>query len=174
MNRKRSVLGAVLLLAYLLCVGLLTGPSLYQLFAGRLPVPRVELIPFADIFSVLTDAESPSAGVFANLAGNVLMFLPLGFLLPLFWRYFQTAKHTVLCGLTLSVSIELIQLIAGGVTSVDDVLLNTLGAAIGFGLSRLLFRSPRASDSRAAWAYPLGCWLAVIAVSTASDFILLG
>ncbi len=39
-NRKRTVLGVSLLLAYLLCVGLLTGPSLHRLIIGRLPVLR--------------------------------------------------------------------------------------------------------------------------------------
>ncbi|MDO4271236.1 MAG: VanZ family protein [Eubacteriales bacterium] len=176
--KKRDAAGALLLFVYLLGVGLLTGPSLYQMIAGRLPAPKLELVPFADIAKVLTDPGSPGLGVFANLAGNVLLFLPLGLLLPLFWRYFQRAGRTVLCGLALSVSIELIQLVSGGVTSVDDVLLNTLGAALGFALAKLALRLwprlvPR-RKGRAEWRWPLLCWLAVIAAATASDLLLWG
>lgn len=175
--KKRDVGGIVLLLLYLLVVGLLTGPSLYQLLVGRLPVPRLELVPFADIIKVLSDKEAVGAGVMANLAGNIVMFLPLGLLLPLFWPYFRRGNRTIVCGFLLSVSIELIQLVAGGVTSVDDVLLNTLGTAAGYVLAMVFLN--RRSDTRQqkrhsmAWLCPLGCWLTVILLYTAMDFITL-
>ena len=136
--RRRDLCGAAVLLLYLLCVGLVTGPSLYQLLAGSLPAPRLELVPFADIAAVLNDPASPGLGVFANIAGNAALLAPLGFRLPLFWRYFGRARRTILFGFGVSLSIELIQLVAGGVTSVDDLLLNTLGAAAGFALAKLL------------------------------------
>ncbi len=59
---RRDFCGAAVLLLYLLCVGLVTGPSLYQLLAGSLPEPRFELIPFADIAAVLNDPASPAWG----------------------------------------------------------------------------------------------------------------
>lgn len=176
--KKRTMIGVALLLAYLLGVGLLTGPSLYQLFAGRLPAPKLELIPFIDIAKVLRDPGSPGLGVAANLLGNVLLLAPLGFLLPLFWAYFRRGGRTVLCGLLLSVSIEGIQLISGGVTSVDDVLLNTLGVWLGWlcagAALRLWPRLAPKTGENAAWRYPLGCWLLVIACYTASDLLFLG
>ena len=176
--RRRDFCGAAVLLLYLLCVGLVTGPSLYQLLAGSLPAPRLELVPFADIAAVLNDPASPGLGVFANIAGNAALLAPLGFLLPLFWRYFGRARRTILFGFGVSLSIELIQLVAGGVNSVDDLLLNTLGAAAGFALAKLLLcacpRLAPARQGRAEWAYPLACWLAVIVSATASDLLLLG
>lgn len=176
--RGRDVCGVLLLLVYLLGVGLVTGPSLYQLLVGRLPEPKLELIPFADIIAVLRDPEAPGLGVVANVGGNALLLAPLGFLLPLFWRYFSSAKRTILFGFGLSLSIELIQLIAGGVTSVDDLILNTAGAAIGFALAKLLLRAcPRLAPKRrssAQWAYPLACWAAVIALYTVTDVVTLG
>ncbi len=172
---KKALCGSALLTAYFMCVGLLTEPSLYQLLIRRLPEPRLELVPFADIFKILTDEIFVGAGVVANLAGNVLMFFPLGVLLPLFWRYFRKAKRTVLCGFLMSLSIELIQLTAGGVTSTDDVLLNTLGTALGFVIASLFLRDRGGSNggSRKEWAYPMVCWLLVIAVYTISDFAFL-
>ena len=50
--RRRDLCGVLLLLVYLLGVGLVTGPSLYQLLVWHFPTPRLELIPFADIISV--------------------------------------------------------------------------------------------------------------------------
>ena len=176
--KKRDVCGAIVLLVYLMGVGLVTGPSLYQLLAGNLPEPRLELIPFADIVTILNDPGAPGLGVAANIAGNAALLAPLGLLLPLFWRYFGRAKNTILFGFGVSLSIELIQLIAGGVTSVDDLILNTAGAAVGFALAKLLLRAcPRLAPKRqggAQWAYPLACWVAVILLATVSDMLTLG
>ena len=47
--KRRDVCGVLMLLVYLMGVGLVTGPSLYQLLVGRLPEPKLELIPFVDI-----------------------------------------------------------------------------------------------------------------------------
>ena len=178
--KKRDVCGAIVLLVYLMGVGLVTGPSLYQLLVGRLPEPKLELIPFVDICKVITDsiAIHDGEGITLNIFGNILLFVPLGFLLPLFWRYFGRAKRTILFEFGVSLSIELIQIIAGGVTSVDDLLLNTAGAAVGFALAKLLLRAcPRLAPKRqggAQRAYPLACWVAVILLATVSDMLTLG
>ena len=176
--KRRDLCGVLLLLVYLLGVGLVTGPSLYQLLVWRFPSPRLEFIPFADIISVLMDTTTPGAGAFTNIVGNLVLLLPLGFLLPLFWRYFDSAKRTIMFSAGLSLSIELIQLISGGVTSVDDLILNTAGAALGYALAKLLLRvRPRLAprrDNRAAWGFPLACWLTVILLATVTDVMALG
>lgn len=176
--RRRDLCGALVLLVYLLGVGLVTGPSLYQLLVRHLPTPRIELVPFVDIISVLTDSTTPGLGAFANIVGNLILLAPLGFLLPLFWRYFDSAKRTILFAGGLSLSIELIQLVAGGVTSVDDLILNTVGAAFGFVLAKLLLRvctslAPQ-RERRIEWWYPFGCWLTVIVLATVMDAMTLG
>ena len=103
--KKRDICGTLVLLVYLMGVGLVTGPSLYQLLAGNLPEPRLELIPFADIVTILNDPGAPGLGVAANIAGNAALLAPLGFLLPLFWRYFGRAKRTILFGFRVSLRI---------------------------------------------------------------------
>lgn len=175
--RKRGIIGTLLLLVYLAGVGLFTGPSLAQLIVGRLPQPRLELIPFADIISVVTDSAAPGLGPLVNIAGNVALLFPLGLFLPLFWRWFERAGRTIWWCFGTSLSIELIQLVAGGVTSVDDLLLNTLGGALGFAAARLLMRAcPKlepTGEGRAEWAAPLVCWLVIIAAGTISDLLIL-
>ena len=60
--KKRDVCGVLVLLVYLMGVGLVTGPSLYQLLAGKLPEPKLELIPFADIIAVLREPDVARVG----------------------------------------------------------------------------------------------------------------
>ncbi len=175
--RKRGIIGTLLLLMYLAGVGLFTGPSLAQLLLGRLPQPRLGLIPFADIISVMQSPETPSLGPFVNIFGNVALLFPLGLFLPLFWRWFERAGRTIWWCFGTSLSIELIQLVAGGVTSVDDLLLNTLGGALGFAVAKLLMKvfpklEPK-GEGRGQWVTPLVCWIVIIAASTISDLLVL-
>ncbi|MDX1772449.1 MAG: VanZ family protein [Planococcaceae bacterium] len=67
-----------------------------------------------------------------NFMGNIFMFMPIGFLLPLLWRKFEHIFWTVLAGFLLSLSIELLQLTQLRSSDVDDLWLNTLGTFIGF------------------------------------------
>ena len=63
---------------------------------------------------------------------NIIMFMPLGFLLPLIWFKYRTIYKTILTGLGFSFAIELGQLFNRRATDVDDLLMNTAGTAIGF------------------------------------------
>ena len=70
--------------------------------------------------------------VFAiSLAGNFLLFLPLGF----FLRYFFTkmpSSRIFLLAVFISIAIELLQLVFhAGVCDIDDVILNGIGALAG-------------------------------------------
>ena len=72
------------------------------------------------------------------LAGNVLLFVPLGLLLPLGWRGWN-AKKVALVGALVSLGIETTQLVMGmGAFDLQDVWVNALGVLLGFGLSRLI------------------------------------
>lgn len=77
---------------------------------------------------------------------NVVLLLPLGFLLPLIWpaynRFFRVAAY----GAGFSLLIELSQLVNIRSTDIDDLLLNTLGAAAGFLLFRLFARVSRRKE----------------------------
>lgn len=67
-----------------------------------------------------------------NIGGNILGFIPLGFLFPFVWHRRFRALVTVLFCFFVSLSFEVIQLKTGiGVFDVDDLFLNTLGGAIG-------------------------------------------
>ena len=64
-----------------------------------------------------------------NVVGNTAMFVPAGFLtaMTLGWG----VRRVSVAGLVLSVAIEPCQLALGRSADVDDLILNTTGAAIG-------------------------------------------
>ena len=68
-----------------------------------------------------------------NLAGNVVAFVPFGLFLPLLLRGLRHFWKIVLLGFEFSLLIEITQLFGRvGSFDVDDILLNTLGAACGY------------------------------------------
>ncbi len=70
--------------------------------------------------------------VFSNLVGNVLIFIPLGFIIPVASKYRSFISSTTYSFL-LSLFVEVFQLITRvGSFDVDDLLLNTLGGMLGY------------------------------------------
>ena len=63
---------------------------------------------------------------------NVIMLMPLGFLLPYIWRNFRNPIKVALTGLVFSVFIEFAQLPTNRLIDIDDLLMNTLGAVLGY------------------------------------------
>lgn len=76
---------------------------------------------------------------FGNLIGNVLIFIPMGYLLP---RISEACRNLFFCMVSVLLfvlSIELFQLFSNfGIFDVDDILLNCLGALIGFIFFKIL------------------------------------
>ena len=63
---------------------------------------------------------------------NVIMLMPLGFLLPYIWINFRNPIKVALTGLVFSVFIEFAQLPTNRLIDIDDLLMNTLGAVLGY------------------------------------------
>ncbi|MGE4277764.1 MAG: VanZ family protein [Lawsonibacter sp.] len=101
--------------------------------AQRLADWRNVLLPFQEIRRALRHG---SWLMFIQL-GNIAMFMPVGFFAALLWRQARWWK-SLLAGFAASVFIEFIQLFIGRVTDIDDVILNSTGALLGYGLFRLL------------------------------------
>lgn len=95
---------------------------------------RYNMVPFVEIRRFWTYREQ--LGVFAlftNIFGNVLGFIPFGFILPVISRGFRNGFLIILSGFCLSLCVETIQLVTKvGCFDVDDLILNTLGAAVGY------------------------------------------
>lgn len=72
---------------------------------------------------------------------NIIMTIPFGFLLPLIWPEFRSIKKVAIAGFLFSLAIELGQLLNMRATTIDDILMNTLGAVIGCILCRTFYRA---------------------------------
>ena len=75
----------------------------------------------------------------ANIIGNLVLFIPFGIFLPLLFSACRSIKKLMLISFCCSFSIEMIQLIliqfgTYRTADIDDILLNTLGAMLGFWL----------------------------------------
>jgi glycopeptide antibiotics resistance protein len=82
----------------------------------------------------------------SQAGGNLLLMLPIGLFGPLVLPWLDRWRRVLLIALLLSGSIELAQLLVPDRSAdVDDVLLNALGALLGFGLMRLLGLRPRSA-----------------------------
>ena len=77
---------------------------------------------------------------------NVVMFLPLGLLVPMVFRRQRRFWRTALTALCCTAAIETIQYFIGRSADIDDVIMNFLGTVLGYGifaLARLLFSRSR-------------------------------
>jgi glycopeptide antibiotics resistance protein len=77
-----------------------------------------------------------------NARGNLLLFIPLGILLPLLWRRLRFWRGLQIA-IAVSCSIELLQYVSRSwgsyrTADVNDFILNVLGAGLGLGLVTLL------------------------------------
>lgn len=74
-----------------------------------------------------------------NLIGNLVLFLPWGIMLPLLGKRFKSAKPFFLLTACVIIAVELLQLVFKvGICDVEDFILNMLGAAIGYIITRIL------------------------------------
>ena len=76
---------------------------------------------------------------FENLFGNILIFIPFGYLLPWAFKRYRNFFRAFLITFLFVACIEIVQLFSAfGAFDVDDFILNCFGGCIGFGLYQLL------------------------------------
>lgn len=96
---------------------------------------RVNLIPFRDLIYYTRRRLS---WYFWQALLNIVLFLPYGVFLKIGRK---NLGISALIGLASSLVIEVVEYITGrGIFDVDDIILNTLGAVIGYLLAVLFFR----------------------------------
>ena len=121
-SARKSIL-CFLLSCYLAAVYVLAGlPNVTYIR----PEVNLNLIPIA---GMIDDWK--------NSILNVLLFVPLGIMLPILWNRFKTQKETLLFSFGMSLVIELLQMLTYRATDVNDLITNTLGAFLGFHCAKL-------------------------------------
>lgn len=106
----------------------------------------VNLIPFSTISALFTDDTVGIIRLLQNIAGNIVLFIPLG----IFVSYAAAKrpfrfKISLLAGVTLS--LELIQYVfALGSSDIDDMLLNLAGGLLGMSIYQGFGRVARSRE----------------------------
>lgn len=90
----------------------------------------INLIPFATIRSYIK-----YSGIFhalLNILGNVVLFIPIGFIFPLILIRYRDIKKIAVLSISISLFIEFIQFFVGRSCDIDDLILNFVGGIIGY------------------------------------------
>lgn len=144
-----------LLLFVLFTAGLLSQTVIPKLEFGvngfgivKSGIHGTNLIPFRFLFDTYNEVfVNGNFNYFLiNFLGNIIMFLPFGFFIPLLWNI--SDKKTIAIGFCSSLFIEFCQLFLTRGTDIDDLILNTVGTILGLFLYRLLHKKFKNSMSR--------------------------
>lgn len=134
--RKKRLLWAI----FLLYLAVLLRITVFRSDFGAHPLfadGKILWVPFVNLVRILKTSLFRFTYL---LIGNLIWFSPFGLLVPILTGW--SGKRTVLLAFGLSFLIEAQQFIFGtGYTEVEDLILNTMGAAMGFGVYWKQFRS---------------------------------
>lgn len=147
MNTKNKRFFTFLLVIYILSMlWLLLGQRIRPGMTITFTTPvaeRMNLKPFATIdlyLYLLKNTKNTDLLIhsWVNLLGNVVMFIPLGYLLPKTFRPLRKFLLLVLCVVVSITLVEILQLVTClGSCDVDDLILNVAGAIIGYLIWRI-------------------------------------
>lgn len=98
------------------------------------------ILPFLTTYNYITGYENFNLDIILrNTVGNMLIFVPIGFFLIMLVRRLNTSGKVAMVGFTISVSIEISQFfLQVGQFDIDDILLNTFGAILGYAIFKFL------------------------------------
>ena len=97
---------------------------------------RINLIPLVHLFEYGSVRD-----MIWNVIGNTAMFIPSGIILPVVYRKLNSFWKVIAVGALISLCIELLQLpFASRASDIDDLILNTLGVAAGYGIYAIFLR----------------------------------
>ena len=132
-KRQYRILGKILFVFYIVFVFYFLLVSEIYGRTGEMKDYHYNLVLFQEIKRFWNYREQLGIfPVFANLAGNILIFIPFGFFVPMS-RERKSILATTIGAFLLSLVIESIQLYTRvGCFDVDDLLLNTLGGVTGY------------------------------------------
>lgn len=105
------------------------GPLRFNFKSGE--TGQANFVPFKTIFSYI-NGEQGRMITFFELIGNIVIFVPIGFLIPLIYKRI-TWQKLLIFAITISLFIEVLQIVFHvGVFDIDDIILNSFGTMIGY------------------------------------------
>lgn len=120
---------AHIFVSFIFCFFLLGILTMTGVWFKRAFSPRIVYIPFVDM------VRGPIATIL-----NVILFVPLGFFLPMLYEKYDKIGKIALTGFLVSLSVEIAQLFGTGTTDINDLITNTIGTCLGYGFYKLLYK----------------------------------
>lgn len=108
---------------YLSAVYLFVGMPTLQFMRFEL---SLTLIPFLPMIADLK-----------NTILNIILFVPLGIMLPFLWKKYNTLKAALMFGFGMSLAIEILQILTYRATDINDLIANTVGTVLGYFIFRI-------------------------------------
>lgn len=120
-SKKHLIWVYIFLIYIFMCVSIAGIGSFWDIgrYETIVRVDEINIIPFS------------SDGLMTYIL-NIIMFMPLGFLLPLLWEKMRNIKNIIITSFCFSLSLELTQLFNRRTSDIDDLIMNVLGAIMGF------------------------------------------
>lgn len=103
----------------------------------------VNVIPFKTIKNYIN--YSASFHIFSNIIGNILIFIPLSYMLIYLYEPLRNLKNLIITLSLISFCIEFFQFFMGRSVDIDDIILNLLGGLIAY----LIYHGKRRFDQKA-------------------------
>ncbi|WP_274309291.1 VanZ family protein [Solibacillus daqui] len=139
----------VMMLFFLYCVSIFSQtiiPNFY-IDEGRIIFDtsnafiRSNFTPLTTIHLYYDQLDGPIAQIaFYNLVGNIVLFIPFGFFIPLLWKKLRSWRKMHIIAFGIPLFIECTQYFIGRSIDVDDVLLNAIAIVLGFVMYKVLHR----------------------------------
>ena len=103
----------------------------------------LNFLPFVYLFDYPSTKDA-----LLNLIGNTAMFIPLGIVWPAVYKQLNTHRKVIAAGVGVSLTIEILQLpFFARATDIDDLILNSLGYLIGYGIYLLIKKIGRRKNA---------------------------
>lgn len=136
-NKKKNYKGRVFLysvfLSYIVAV-------LYIIYFVRPGITGINLKPFEGLKEILIFKSDVLGTEAAFMWANILLFMPLGFMLPFINKNINNYKRIAIISILSTLSIETLQLITGkGFFDVDDIIYNFIGGLFGYSIYYFLY-----------------------------------
>lgn len=132
-DMKREVVNLLYFISVMGIIGLTLFP--FEIGTGLEYESPNNFVPFASINDLVHHFYFMVP--LKNILGNIILFMPFGFILVLKFNRINNLLNVVLVGILTSTLIELIQLLLPNrAFDVDDIILNGLGTMMGFLLLR--------------------------------------
>lgn len=125
-NKKREIIKIIFIIYIIFLYHIVTFQSIK--YANN-------LIPFTEILRYKIGSKL----FIKNVIGNIILFIPFGILIT-YLKNITTPSKIISISLSTSLIIEIIQLLIGRVFDIDDIILNTIGAIIGYCIFKLVYK----------------------------------